>query len=153
MYNIKEEEGYDVLLECLELGTKHYEEVYGYRSDYTPRQYNYQFLKLCLENNLMHMVCARDGDGKMIGYFVDLVSPDMFSSEFYAKDMAIYVDEAYRSKGLFKEMLTVMENLLTENGVMIHNLEFQEGHNESMPLKYGYKKTASLYEKLLQEDS
>ena len=152
MFKIQEETGYEVMLECLELGKRHYEEVYGYKSDYVPRQYNYNFLKICQENGLMHFICARDDSGKLIGYFVDLVSPDMFSSEFYAKDMAIYVDEEYRKQGLFNEMLKAMEDLLTKNGIMIHYLEFQEGHNESMPLKFGYKKVASLYEKLLQED-
>lgn len=152
MYKIQEETNVKTLSECLRLGRMHYAEVYADKMDKVPMNYNWQFLSLCLENNLMHIITAREEDGTLIGYFADLVSPDMLSSVFVAKDIAIFIHPKHRGRTLFKKMLKAMEELLIKNGVTSHLLAFQKGHSERLPLAYGYKPVEIIYEKLLDED-
>lgn len=151
MYKIQEETNVKTLSECLRLGKMHYNEVYADKVDKVPMNYNWQFLNLCLENNLMHIITARDEDGNLIGYFADLVSPDMLSSVFVAKDIAIFIHPKHRGRTLFKEMLKAMETLLANNGVTTHVLAFQKGYSEKLPLAYGYQPREIVYEKILEE--
>lgn len=152
MYNIQEETNVKALSECLRLGRMHYSEVYADKEDKVPMNYNWQFLDLCLKNNLMHIITARDENGTLIGYFADLVSPDMLSSVFVAKDIAIFIHPDHRGRLLFKKMLKAMEELLIKNGVTTHYMAFQKGHSERLPLAYGYKPREIVYEKFLEEN-
>lgn len=151
MYNIQEETGLKILAECLRLGELHYDEVFAHKKDKIQRNYNWQFLKICHDNGLMHMVTARDDQNNLIGYFVDLVSPDMFSSTFVAKELAIFVHPDHRGNKLFEQMLQHTENLLRENGVTSQVLAFQKGFNEELPLAFGYRPTEIVYEKILED--
>jgi len=150
-YNIQEESTQKVLSECLRLGKMHYDEIYAHKKDKIPRNYNWRFLQLCMENGLMHIITCRQSDGTLIGYFVNLVSPDMFSSTFVAKDLAIFVHPDHRGNKLFRRMLHSMEEIVKENGVASQTLGFQVGFNDELPKKEGYRATEVVYEKLLQE--
>jgi GNAT superfamily N-acetyltransferase len=152
MYNVQEETNLKVLAECLKLGELHYDEVFAHKKEQIERNYNWQFLKICLDNNLMHIVTARDDDNNLIGYFVDLVSPDMFSSTFVAKELAIFVHPDHRGNKLFGQMLNFVEDMLRENGVTSQMLAFQKGFNEELPLAFGYRPTEVVYEKVLLEE-
>lgn len=151
MFNIQEEAGEKVMMECLRLGQIHYKEVYADKEAKVPMKYNWQFLKLCNDNGLIHMVTVRD-EGNLVGYFTVLVSPDMLSSTFCAEDIAIFVHPDYRGHGLWSEMLHTMEAILTSNGVTTNLLKFQAGFNETLPVKEGYKLRELVYEKMLLED-
>lgn len=151
MYKIQEETNLKALAECLRLGELHYDEVFAHKLEQVPRNYNWQFLKICLDNGLMHIVTARDDKQELIAYFVNLVSPDMFSSTFVAKELAIFVHPDHRKSGLFKDMLSTVEQLLINNNVTSQILAFQEGHNDQLPLKFGYRPTERIYEKILIE--
>ena len=152
MYKIQEESNLKAMAECLKLGKKHYAEVFEHKVDKVPENYNWQFLKICMDNGLIHIITARDEEDKLIGYFTNLVSPDMFSSTFVAKELAIFVEKEHRKGGIFLDMLAAMEQLLIDNGVISQVLAFQVGHNEDIPLKYGYRHTENVYEKILLED-
>src|SRR5574337_2086391 len=117
MYNIQEETNVKVMAECLRLGKLHYDEVFADKKDRVPRNYNWQFLNICLTNGLLHIITARNKQGELVGYFADLVSPDMFSSTFVAKELAIFVHPNHRKGGVFKDMLEYVESLLKKNGV------------------------------------
>lgn len=152
MFKIQEETNVKTLAECLRLGKMHYDEVYADKKDKVPRNYNWQFLNICLTNHLLHIVTARNDDGVMIGYFANLVSPDMFSTTFVAKELAIFVHPDYRGQGIFEQMLNDMEALLIKNGVTSQMLAFQKGHHEELPLSHGYKPREIVYEKILVEE-
>lgn len=150
MYDIKEETNAHTLAECLRLGALHYDEVFEHKKDSVPKNFNWQFLKICLDNGLMHIVTARK-EGELVGYFADLVSPDMFSSTFVAKELAIFVMKEHRGSKLFGRMLQFVEDLLIKNGVTSQVLAFQKGFNEELPLSFGYRPTEVVYEKILGE--
>ena len=152
MYKIQEEAGEKVMKECLRLGQMHYDEVYEDKKDKVPRNWNWQFLKICNDNHLLHMVTTRDEEGKMVGYFVVLVSPDMLSSTFKAEDLAIFVHPDHRGNGVWSLMLAKVEELLTTNGVASMTLKFQAGFNDQLPVREGYKLREYLYEKILVEE-
>lgn len=149
MYKIQEETNAKVLAECLKLGEMHYNEVFAHKLGQVKWNYNWQFLKICLDNGLMHIVTARNDDDELLGYFTDLVSPDMFSSTFVAKELAIFVHPDHRGNKLFGQMLEFIEDLLTKNGVTSQLLAFQKGFNEELPLSFGYRPTEVIYEKIL----
>lgn len=151
MYDIKEETNAKTMAEVLRLGQMHYEEIYAHKKDLVPRNYNWQFLKMCLDNGLMHIVTARDEDGKLVGHFANLISPDMFSSTFQAKDLAIFVHPDHRKAGVMTMLITEMERLLRINNVTSQVLAFQVGFNDQLPLKYGYRHTENVFEKILIE--
>lgn len=151
MFDIKEETTLRALAECLKLGELHYDEVFAHKKDKVERNYNWQFLKLCLDNHLMHIVTAREGK-KIVGYFVNLISPDMFSSTFVAKELAIFVHPEYRGHKLFEQMLKYTEEMLVANAVTSQLLAFQKGFNEELPIRYGYRPTEIVYEKILIEE-
>jgi GNAT superfamily N-acetyltransferase len=71
---------------------------------------------------------------------------------YQAKEIAIFVHPDHRKTGVFKDMLAEMEKLLIENGVKVQHLAFQKGHNETMPLRFGYKPLEVVYEKVLEEE-
>ena len=148
MYNIKEEEGYETLEECITLGADQYKEVGG---DF---QWNLdtQMLKLMSDSGLIHLVVARDENRKIVGYFCNLINLDLFSKVYQAKEIGIYVAPEHRKGGLFTMMLKEMEEVLLSNGVRVQHLSFRKGHNEEMPLKFGYKALEITYEKVLEEE-
>lgn len=149
MFDVKEETNVKTMAECLRLGKLHYDEVYADKKDKVPRNYNWQFLNLCLVNKLMHIITARDESGLLVGYFVNIISPDMLSTTFTARELAIFVHPDHRGSGLFKQMLECVESLLKKNGVTTQYLGFQKGFNEDLPLKFGYKPREIVYEKIV----
>lgn len=151
MYKIQEESGLKAIAECLRLGKLHYHEVFEDKEKAVPPNYNWGLLKLCEENGLIHLVTARDEKGELIGYFGNLVSPDMLSSTFTAREIGIFVRADYRRSGVYTKMLACMENRLRENGVTTQYLAFQKGHNDKVPLKHGYKLRELVYEKILED--
>lgn len=151
MYKIQEETNVKAMAECLRLGKLHYDEVYADKKEQIPRNYNWQFLNLCLTNKLMHIVTARNESDELVGYFVNLVSPDMLSSTFVATDLAIFIHPDCRGSGLFKDLLNFMETMLAKNGVASQMLKFQSGHSDKLPLAFGYKLRELVYEKILVE--
>ena len=149
MYNIKEETGFNILKECIELGHQQFDEVVGGKGD-IDWNLDLEMLKLMSDSGLIHLVVARDED-KIIGYFCNLINLDLFTKVYQAKEIAIFVHPEYRKSGIFKQMLDEMEELLICNGVKVQHLAFQKGHNETMPLKFGYNPLEIVYEKVLGE--
>lgn len=149
-FKIQEEEGFNILLECMELGRQQFEEVIGDKGEAT-WNLDTEMLKLMQEVGLVHLIVARDEEDKIIGYFCNLINLDLFTKVYQAKEIAIFVHPDYRKSGIFSSMLKKMEELLIENGVKVQHLAFQKGHNETMPLKYGYQPLEIVYEKILGE--
>lgn len=150
MYKIREEEGFDVLLQCIELGHQQFDEVVGDKGKIV-WNLDTEMLKLMCDSGLIHLVVARDDEDKIVGYFCNLINLDLFTKVYQAKEVAIFVHPDHRKCGVFKDMLQEMEELLICNGVKVQHLAFQKGHNETMPLKYGYSPLEVVYEKVLGE--
>lgn len=150
-YKIQEETGWEVLLQCFELGRQQFEEVIGDKGDIT-WNLDTEILKLMCDSGLIHLVVARDSDDNIIAYFCNLVNRDLFTKVYQAREIAIFVHPDHRKTGVFKMMLKEMEEVLISNCVRVQILSFQKGHNEDMPLKFGYKPLEVTYEKILDEE-
>lgn len=151
IYNITEEKDFDTVLNCIELGKQQFDEVVGDKGSIV-WSLDIEMLKLMNDSGLIHLVVARDEDENIVGYFCNLITRDLFTKVYQAKEVAIFVDPAHRKSGVFKLMLESMEELLIGNGVKVQHLAFQKGHNETMPLKFGYKPLEIVYEKILGEE-
>lgn len=150
MYKVTVEEGYDILEKCIGLGHQQFDEVVGDR-DKAKWNLDTHMLRLICEAGLIHLVVARDDSDNIIGYFCNMINLDLFTKVYKAREMAIFVHPDHRKSGVFKQMLDTMEELLIGNGVRAQQLVFQKGHNEKMPLKYGYEPLEIAYEKYLGE--
>lgn len=149
-YKVTEEEGFEILLLCLELGKQQFDEVVGAKGNIS-WNLDLDMLKLMSDSGLIHLVVARDADDTIVGYFCNLINLDLFTKVYQAKEVAIFVHPDHRKTGVFKLMLEEMEELLICNGVKVQHLAFQKGHNETMPLKFGYQPLEIVYEKILGE--
>ena len=110
----------ETLDECLEevkpLLEEHYELVAMYKDrvellpDYT-RYYDMEKV------NMLHIVTARD-EGKLIGYFISVVSPHMhYMSTKYAVNDIVFIEEAYRKTKVGLDMFKFTEEALKADGV------------------------------------
>lgn len=150
MYKVQVEEGFEVLAECIELGHEQFKEVVGDKGE-VKWNLDLKMLKLVCDAGLIHLVTARDEQNEIVAYFCNLINLDLFTGVYKARELAIFVKPDHRKGGLFKKMLDEMEELLICNGVKAQQLVFQKGHNEAMPLKYGYTPLEVAYEKFLGE--
>lgn len=151
MFNVKEENTEESLLECIEMGAKaQYEEIIS-KSSKIKMGLDKQLMSKLVKANILNLVVARDLDGKCIGYFCNLVDTDWLTSTKIAKELAIFVDPAYRKSGVYNAMLKLQEELMLFRGVGVQMLEFQMGHNDKLPLSNGYSPVSINYEKHLGE--
>ena len=147
-YKIAVEEGFETLAMCIGLGHQQFEEVIGDKGE-AKWNLDLTMLKMLCDAGLTHLVVVRDEQDKIIGYFCNVINLDLFTKVYKAREVAIFVHPDHRKNGVFKKMLDEMEALLIENGVKAQQLVFQKGHNETMPLKYGYEPLEVAYEKFL----
>lgn len=150
MYSIDEAKEIETLWECLDLGRQQFEEVVGDHGDVKWNLHK-DMLELIFKSGLIHLVVARDESLDIIGYFCNIINLDLFTSVYKARDIGIFVHPDHRKSGVFKDMLAKMEDILIDHGVKAQELVFQKGHNEKMPLKFGYEPFEVGYQKFLGE--
>lgn len=150
MYNIEEVGEFSRALECFNLCNEQFKEVVADKNQ-TVWNPDIETLKLTFNAGLIHMLVATDEESNVVGYFCNIINLDPFTSLYKARDVGVFVHPDHRKNGLFKEMLDKMEALLIDRGVKAQQLVFQKGHNETMPLKYGYTPLEIAYEKFLGE--
>lgn len=148
MYKVQVEEDFEVVKQCIEMGHQQFDEVVGDKGE-VKWDLDLKMLELLCKSGLIHLVVARDEDNNIVGYFCNLINLDLFTRVYKARELAIFVHPAHRKSGVFKQMLEEMEELLIYNGVKAQQLVFQKGHNEKMPLKFGYTPLEVAYEKFL----
>lgn len=146
-YNFTEENSVEVLEECFELCQKHFYELnegYGVK----PFDVDWPTLKYLLSNEALSIVVARV-DGRLIGYFMNILSKDFLTSTIVAKELAIYVEEEYRNTSVFFKMHKFVEKLLVDKGITEHFMTFVQGHNDKLPLKLGFVPIEVTYKKCI----
>lgn len=148
MAKIQVEYSWETCLECIELGILHFNEVES-KKDKIPYNVDKAMAKALFEADLLHIVTARD-EGKLVGYFLSLVSPDLLTSELSAKEIGIFLHPDYRGSTLFIRMVKHTEKTLASLGIRQMLIMFKEGHNDQLPEKIGFEKTETVYQKILE---
>lgn len=146
-YNIRFDDSYEGLEAAFQLGEQHFNEVEE-KHQQVPYNVDYQMLRTIYDTGLVRLIVCEDESEKMVGYFLSLISPDIFTSTLIAKEVGIYLDKGSRGHGLFKVMLEMMEEELTLSGVKTNLISFKEGHEHTTPL--GYAPTERAYQKILE---
>lgn len=148
MYDLVEENSVEALEECYELCKNHFYEL-GEDHNFQPFEVDWSTLKAFLSAGMLSILIARK-DGKIAGYFMNLLSKDFMTSKLIGKELAIYVDKPYRGGKLFLKMVKATEQLLKDRGAVTQYITFVEGHNEKLPLKLGFSPLEVTYKKDLE---
>lgn len=148
MYNIKEESTLEVFHECLKMGEAHYNEVED-KSSHIPYNVDYELAETLIDLGLVVIVTARS-EGQLLGYFVNLISKDFFTSRKEAKELGIYVRPEARGTSVFYRLVKKTEEIIAEKGVKSMYIMFKEGHDIGLAQKLGYDKTETVYQKILE---
>lgn len=147
MFKFQEENYMSTLEECFSLCQDHFYELSD-GHDFQPFNVDWPTLETLLNANLLSLLIARK-DGKIVGYFMNVLSVDFLTSTLVAKELAIYVDKDNRGGRLFFKMVKEVEKLLKVKGVVTQYITFVEGHNDRMPLKLGFTPVEITYKKKL----
>ena len=147
MITIQEDTNYLAITEGLILASQHYYEVES-KSEYIPFNPNYNSFKSLLDAGMLLLVSARE-DGKMVGYFLMIVTEDLTTGSPCAQEMGIFVSKKYRGGTTFVRMEKEMARLLKERGYKEMRIMFKTGHNTDIPIRLGYEETERVYQKLL----
>lgn len=148
MYNIKEESTLEVFHECLKMGESHYNEVES-KSDRIPYNVDYDLAETLIDLGLVVIITART-EGRLVGYFVSLISKDFFTSRREAKELGIYIAPEARGTSLFFRLMKETEKNLASKDVKSIYIMFKEGHDIGLGPRLGYEKTETVYQKILE---
>jgi len=110
---IKEEQVSDFLEEIIPILHRHYGEIDHYFKRFMPLHPDYPgYLEMGKDGSLQAFI-ARDRRSTIVGYAIYLVNthPHYESKVFALNDM-LYVDNAYRKKGLAKELISYAEKVM-----------------------------------------
>lgn len=112
----------ETLDQCLEemkpILEKHYEEVAMYK-DKVPLSPDYEKYYLLEEAGVFHIVTVRD-KGRLIGYFLSMLSPNLhYSQDIFAVNDILYLDQEYRELGVGQKMFEFAEERLRELGASV----------------------------------
>ncbi|CAH9015648.1 acyl-CoA N-acyltransferase [Vibrio phage 275E43-1] len=147
MIKIQEESGYLSMLEGMVLAANHYKEVES-KSEHIPFNPNLDTFKALLDAGMLVLVTARD-EGKMVGYFMMLVTDDLLTGSPSAQEMGIFVTKKYRGGSTFVRMEKEMTRCLKERGFKEMRIMFKTGHNTDIPIRMGYEETERVYQKFI----
>jgi hypothetical protein len=110
MITIQEDTNMVSIVEGMALGAEHYYEVES-KSDKIPFHPNLEHFKQLLDMGLFLAVTARNEEGKMVGYFLMLLSPDLLTGSPTAQELGIFVSKKYRGGSTFVRMEKEMSRL------------------------------------------
>lgn len=145
--NVYEDSSREMLDRCLSLAREHYYEVEE-KSSTVPFNLNMDMLNTLSELGLIRNVVA-EKDGEIVGYFTNVLSPCIYTSKMTAKELGIFLLPKARGGSTFYRMLKLTEQLSKEAGCYSQMIAFKEGHDTGLAERVGYKKTETLYQKLL----
>lgn len=116
------------LADCLEeiapLLSDHYEEVAMYQ-DKVALEPDYDRYLTLADQDILHVVTARDG-GDLIGYFISFLMPHIhYSSHTYAVNDILFLDKRYRNASAGKGMFEFAETALKELGVSVMTIHMK----------------------------
>lgn len=148
MFEFKEENSFEVAQELFPLSQAHYNEVED-KAEAIPYNPNWDTIKALFDNDLVSLVVARK-DGKVVGYFANLIAEDFFTSRVEAKELGIYIDPEYRGGRVFLKLLIASEVALRARKVSTWYITFKNGHNTLLPLRVGFVPTETSFQKILE---
>lgn len=148
MFEIKEENSYEVARELFPFSVAHYNEVET-KSSSIPFDPNWNTIKSLFEIDMVSLVVARK-DGEVVGYFANLIAEDFFTSRVEAKELGIYIDPDHRGGRLFLKLLAASEEALRARTVSTWYITFKNGHNTLLPLRVGFVPTEMSFQKILE---
>ena len=107
-----------------------------------------EMVKKMLELGLLSLVVCKDGD-VVCGYFMNLVTKSLLTSEIVAEEFALYIDPVYRGTSVFLRLMKATEQILISKGVVDQYITFMSGHKETMPLRLGFTPLELRYSKTI----
>lgn len=147
-FDIKEENTVEAAREVIPLAARHYAEVED-KASTVPFNINWSTIEALIAADILSLVVARI-DGVAVGYFANLITEDFMTSQIEAKELAIYIDPAYRKTRLFHKLMQVTEDVLKQRGIVTQYITFKAGHNTELPLRLGFTHTETTYQKILE---
>lgn len=147
-YDIKEESTIEVAKELFPLLTSHYNEVED-KSSVVGFNVNWDLLQSFFDAGIMCVIVARD-EGKVVGYFANMIVEDFMTSTLVAREMGLYIDPNYRHTRLFLKLMNYTTKTLKERGCKVQHITFKAGHNTDLPLRCGFEHTETTYQKVLR---
>ncbi len=149
MFDVKEENTQQALEEARPLAEAHYYEVEA-KAGSIPFRLDTNLLYEYIKMGIFFVITARSGEGEMVGYFANLVSPDPITSRPVSREFGIYVKPEYRGTEVFKQMMGEVEKGAKARGCYSQLLAFKEGHNVGIAEKLGYEPTERIYQKVFE---
>jgi GNAT superfamily N-acetyltransferase len=151
MINYQEEYLSDIRDEVLPLIEEHYSAVYHFAEE-VPLDIDWSVYFKLEDAGMLNVVTARD-EGKLIGYYISFIAPNLHSMQSTrATNDAVYLDPAYRKTGLGVELISYAEDVYKRLGVDV--MEFAMKNNlpfEGTATKVGMIKTEQVYAKYIGE--
>ena len=129
----------ELLEEVKPLLEKHWEEIAHYKD--IPLDPDYDMYLKGQQVGMIHAYVARDGDGKVIGYAVYVVRPNIhYKKCLTATEDIIYIDPERRGVGLF--LIKWCDEQLKLLGVQMvtHHIKFAHDWSKAL-MRLGYEKT------------
>jgi len=148
MYDFKEENFRESVIECLALAEAHYKEVEA-KSASIPFNLNVDTLCELAKNGMLALIVARK-EGVAVGYMCNLVTVDMMTGVLSASEIGIYLDPSVRGGKTFFKLMKATEDILKDRGVKQHLIMFKAGHDTGLAQRLGYEHTETTYMKLLE---
>lgn len=146
---VYEDSSLQTLRGCLELARQHYYEVEE-KSSTVPFDLNMGMVETLADMGLLRNVVAVR-EGEVVGYFANIISPCIYTSQFTAKELGIFLLPSARGGSTFYRMLKLTEQLAKEAGCYSQMLAFKKGHDSGFAQRLGYELTETIYQKLLGE--
>lgn len=148
MYNVKEESTDQCLDEVMILGKMQYEEMEA-RAKLFKYSGHADKIRPAMTMGLFRIISARNQDGVLVGYFINAVTPDILTDEIIAREAAIFVHPDHRGNKLLEKMCYCAEQDAISLGATQQQIAFKVGINDHLLLRYGYKPSEIVYEKLV----
>ena len=148
MYSVREESTDQCLDEVMVLGRDQYYEMEA-RAKLFKYVGNPEKIRPAMHINLFRIISARNQVGKLVGYFINAVTPDILTDEIIAREAAIFVHPDHRGNKLLEKMCYCAEQDALALGATQQQIAFKVGINDHLLLRYGYKPSEIVYEKLV----
>lgn len=124
MITFQEEKFRDVAAEAAPLLEAHYKEIAMYQDkiEYSPDYSKYEMLD---DNDMLYILTARD-EGRLIGYFVNFVLPNVhYSKDVYAQNDILFIHPDYRGGTAAMRMFKRAEDDMRERGVSVMTIHMK----------------------------
>lgn len=147
MIEYSEETVDECLMEIIPLLREHWEEIAWYK-DKIKLNPDYGVYYQMEANGILHIVTARD-DGKLIGYYISLVTPNPhYKDHFFAVNDILFVLPEYRGGTTAYRMFKYAFDKLTERGASVITIHMKtDAMFDGLCEKLGMERQEYLYTK------